>query len=75
MCSLTITSVRTCPNHTLVHSGQVLHEPPADALRAAPSMDALDEFAHAQWEALQLYILTSSTDAPQLPEEVGTAKV
>ncbi|KAG1673265.1 hypothetical protein FOA52_002545 [Chlamydomonas sp. UWO 241] len=54
----------------LAEGGQVLHEPPPDALAAAPDMDALDTFAHGQWEGLQLYILTSTTPPPSLPPGV-----
>eukprot|EP00195_Chlamydomonas_chlamydogama_P010376 CAMPEP_0202894508 /NCGR_PEP_ID=MMETSP1392-20130828/3906_1 /ASSEMBLY_ACC=CAM_ASM_000868 /TAXON_ID=225041 /ORGANISM="Chlamydomonas chlamydogama, Strain SAG 11-48b" /LENGTH=534 /DNA_ID=CAMNT_0049579235 /DNA_START=140 /DNA_END=1743 /DNA_ORIENTATION=- len=50
--------------------GHLAQEAPPGVQDSAPAMDDLDKFAHEQWEALQLYILTSSTDPPAMPADV-----
>ncbi|GAX80863.1 hypothetical protein CEUSTIGMA_g8298.t1 [Chlamydomonas eustigma] len=52
--------------------GQPLLDPPTEALLSAPTSAMLDAYAHKQWETLQLYILTTTTEAPELSQDVPT---
>eukprot|EP00197_Chlamydomonas_leiostraca_P005465 CAMPEP_0202864098 /NCGR_PEP_ID=MMETSP1391-20130828/4481_1 /ASSEMBLY_ACC=CAM_ASM_000867 /TAXON_ID=1034604 /ORGANISM="Chlamydomonas leiostraca, Strain SAG 11-49" /LENGTH=288 /DNA_ID=CAMNT_0049543807 /DNA_START=100 /DNA_END=962 /DNA_ORIENTATION=- len=54
----------------IASGGQMLAEVPHSVLGAAPPREELDAFAHAQWEALQMYLLDDDSRGPQLPPEV-----
>ncbi|KAL6757496.1 Tfb2-domain-containing protein [Haematococcus lacustris] len=51
--------------------GHMLGEVPRSVLAAAPGREALDAFAHNQWEALQMYLLDPGSPGPCLPPGVA----